>query len=268
MQKITYKDQDIKLYLLSAGEYYSDAGAAMGVLPRKLWDQKIKLDFDFCMKFELNCLLIKTNNHNILVDTGIGENYTEKQKRIYKPSKFLLLEELIATGTPKEDIDYVILTHLHFDHTGGILSKDNRLNFPNAEYIIQQSEFEIALNPDILNQSAYPLKSHYELLKNHNKLHLINNDYQLNKEITIKKTSGHSKGMQIVEINSNDDMVCFSGDLFPTRFHLNPAVTSAYEVNRETIIKEKINIIDRLNKTQGRLILGHEKESPILKFPL
>ncbi len=268
MQKIECKNHDLELYLLSAGEYYSDAGAAMGVLPRKLWDKKISLDSDFCMKFQLNSLLVKTKDYNLLVDAGIGTVLTDKQKKIYKPSNYTLIDEINSVGLSKEDIDYVVLTHLHFDHAGGILSDEESLSFSNAEFIIQSSELEIALFPDSLNLAAYPLHQHYQVLKNYPKLNLLDGDYQIAPFINIKKVQGHSNGMQILEIKTDNEYFCFAGDVFPTVFHLNPAVTSAYEVDRTHLVNVKRYIIDKLNQTKGTLILGHEIEKSIIKFPI
>jgi glyoxylase-like metal-dependent hydrolase (beta-lactamase superfamily II) len=264
MQKIVTKRSDIEVYLVSAGFYHADAGAAMGVLPYKLWHDKIETDENHCIKMDLHCLLIKTKKHNILVDTGIGEYLTDRLKKIYRPGDFTLVEEIASAGLTANDIDIVIFTHLHFDHAGGILSTDKEMIFPNARYIIQKSEWETATNPDILNSAAYSLKEHYSLISD--KLILIDGVYEVDNEIFLEKIGGHCPGMQILRIEDESELIYFAGDAFPLKFHLNPTVTSAYDISRVDLCTTKEKIKNDLERTGGKLILSHDRVEPIIYF--
>src|SRR5690606_20121175 len=109
-------------------------------------------------KMDLNLLLIVSENRRILVDTGLGNRLSDKQRDIYQPSDFALPQALGELGFRDIDITDVIMTHLHFDHAGGIVTsfgEHEDLTFPKARYWIQKDEWEIAKNPDGLNQAAY-----------------------------------------------------------------------------------------------------------------
>jgi len=260
MQKIQTNRTDIEVFVLSAGKYYADAGAAMGVLPYKLWHDKIKYDESHRILLELNCLLLKTPQKNILVDTGIGEYLSEKHTKIYAPTKFQLLYELALVGLDKGDINLIAFTHLHFDHAGGIINSAKELIFENAKYIVQKDEWDTAMNPDTLNKASYSINEHYQILAQSNLVETIEGNHEIADNVLLKKVGGHCVGMQVLSIDDQGEVIYFAGDIFPSRFHLNPSVTSAYDICREKVCKEKIRIKDELIKKGGKLILGHEMQ--------
>ena len=266
MKKIKCKREDLELYVLSAGTYSADAGAAMGVYPYKLWHDKIDVDENYCIRMGLNCLLIKTTETNILVDVGIGDYTSDRQKKIYQPSKSTLLDELKMVGLDKDDVEIIVLTHLHHDHVGGILNEGKEFIFKNAKYIIQRIEFETALNPDPLNIAAYPLFDHYSLLKNIAILELLDGGKEIYNGIWVEKIDGHSHGMQIVKILDEDNLIYCAGDAFPTRFLLPPAITSAYELSRKDLYINKERIMADLKRCGGKLILSHDRDEPIVEL--
>ena len=259
MQKIQTKRTDIEVYVASAGQYYADAGAAMGVLPYKLWRDKVELDSAHRILMELNCLFIKTAQANILVDCGIGEYLSEKQIKIYSPGKFTLIDELASVGVKKEDIHLIAFTHLHFDHAGGVINKDKKLIFKNAKYIMQKEEWDIAMNPDTLNTASYSIKDQYHALSLSGKVETIKGKYEITSGIFLEKVGGHCPGMQIVKIDDSEGLIVFGGDIFPTHFHLNPSVTSAYDICRVKVCAEKEKIKTEIAQRGGLLIFGHEK---------
>jgi len=263
MVQIPTKRNDIALYLLSAGYYYADAGAAMGVLPYKLWCDKVELDDAHRIRLELHCLLIVSEGRVILVDCGIGEYLSEKLKKIYNPSKFTLLDELHAAGVNENDVNMVLFTHLHFDHVGGVINSKRELCFPEAGYLVQEDEWQTALNPNLVNKASYSLEEHYQILKNSDNVHRFEGCFGITGGIEVEHIGGHSPGMQIVKIKDDDQLIYFAGDAFPLRLHLNPVVTSAYDVCRESLCEAKTIIKDTLTKTGGKLILGHEPNDPV-----
>ncbi|PKN77907.1 MAG: MBL fold metallo-hydrolase, partial [Candidatus Cloacimonetes bacterium HGW-Cloacimonetes-1] len=129
----------------------------MGVLPWSIWNKKIATDERRRLLMSLNLLLIRSEDRCILVDTGLGNRLNERQQDIYNPSEFLLPISLGELGIKDTDVTDVIMTHLHFDHAGGIVTdfgNEDRLTFPNATYWIQKDEWEMAKHPDGLNKAA------------------------------------------------------------------------------------------------------------------
>ena len=266
MLKIPCNRNDIEIYVLSAGHYFADAGAAMGVLPYKLWGDKIELDPSRRIKLELNCLFVKTKKHNIVVDCGIGDFVTEKQIKIYQPSRFTLLDELSSIGIKASQIDMLVLTHLHFDHAGGVLSQDKELVFKNAKHVIQIDEWETALNPDSLNMAAYHIAEHYKIMERSGVLCLVEGENELSEGVFVEKTLGHCPGMQIVKIKDKDSLIYFCSDAFPLQFHLTPSITSAYDISRKDLHKNKEKILKNLKTYGGKLIFSHEIEKKVCVY--
>jgi len=257
MKPIPTHRTDISLFIVSAGHYYADAGAAMGVLPYKLYHDKIEMDDAHRIKMELPCLLIKTPQQVILVDCGIGSYLPEKLVKIYSPSRFTLIDELQSAGVDRHDVDIVVFTHLHFDHMGGVILADKTLSFPNARYLVQKVEWDTALHPDTLNKGSYSLNEHIQILSDSGRVDILDGDFTIYSGITCECVGGHSPGFQIVSIVDHDRFIVFASDAFPLRFHLNPAVTSAYDICRQRMCEVKISLKERVG-ADGVLIFGHE----------
>ena len=239
----------------------------MGVLPKAIWKKFLETDKKNRIKLALNLLLIRTKGKNILIDTGIGNKITKKIKKIFNPSEFVLLQNLSKLNVAREDINFVVLTHLHFDHAGGVTSFiDSRkeLTFPNAIHIIQKKEWETAKNPDELNKASYNFEEDLKLLEETGNYKLVDNNYQLTDEITLELTGGHSEGMQVVRIKSNGELGYFPGDIIPQETHRHLSVTSAYDICRKDTFQAKKKILQEINKYKGIIFLNHDNEKSFL----
>jgi glyoxylase-like metal-dependent hydrolase (beta-lactamase superfamily II) len=250
-----------KIFKVYAGNYWSDGGALMGVLPYAIWKDKIKTDERRRQKMDLNLLLIICDHRRILVDTGLGNRLSDKQREIYQPSEFALPAALAELGFKDTDITDVIMTHLHFDHAGGIVTgfgTQDELTFPRATYWIQKDEWAVAKNPDGLNQAAYQFEHQLALLEQKGKVELIEGEVEIYPEVTCVKAGGHTVGSQYVQIDSPDAFYIYAGDIIATKFHTSPAITSAYDVCRQDTFKAKKQIYDRLKAKAGTLFLDHD----------
>lgn len=239
------------------------------MLPRTLWKKFSQPDADNCIRLDLNCLLIRTNNSNILVDTGIGNKLHPKQRNIFDVSNFTLLTELQNLGLSRFDIDTVILTHLHFDHAGGVLSSFNEnteITFPNAIHVIQKLEWEMAKNPDELNINAYNFPKNFQLLEDEGKLLLVDNEHDFGNGVSVYLAGGHSIGNQVVRIKSGNKLAIFASDLFPLAACKRPFITTSYDLCRQKVFYQKKKIITELEKYKGILFLSHELEKKIIQF--
>ncbi len=268
---VHFRIGELECYVFNAGSFRTDGGASMGVYPKVLWEKKITADQQNRIELAANLMLVKTPEFNMLIDTGIGYHYEKKFAKIYQPSPCMLLEHLEQCSCSRNDIDFVVLTHLHHDHIGGLIhanGRDKSLMFPNAGHLVQETEWATATSPDELNQAAYRFNKPLSLLNNSHSLRLINGRFKLSPEITLIHTGGHSVGHQIIRLESNDSLCYYAGDLIPQEFHLHPAVTSAYDVARYDTLTAKKKILNELKNKNGYLILNHQPDKKILKFPL
>jgi len=258
-----------KIDILSAGTWFGDGGAALGIMPKVLWQKLLPTDEYNRLKFDTNVLLIRAPHHNILVDTGFGNRPSDKQKKIYQTSDYTLLQNLQRFDLKPTDINYVILSHLHFDHAGGIISTvqgDSQLTFPNAIHIIQKQEWAMAQNPDQLNLKAYNFKRDLQILEDSENLLLIDGDYQLTEEISLELVGGHSIGLQVVRIAEGDFLAYFGSDIFPLEVHKHLAVTAAVDLCRNTTFTAKQKIWNELQSKQGYLIFSHDLKKKFIQI--
>src|SRR5690606_12814327 len=162
--------------LISDGTFKLDGGAMFGVVPKVLWSRVIDSDDRNRIRLGLNCLLIRTQDANILIDTGCGFKYTEKQFDIYGiEHETNVVEELERISLEPSAIDYVINTHLHFVHCGGnTISKKGEVipTFPNARYLVQRREYQDACNPNERTRATY-LAENWRPLEERGQLELL-----------------------------------------------------------------------------------------------
>lgn len=219
---------------LRDGFFCLDGGAMFGVVPKTLWEKKYPADEYNRIKLGLNSILIQTKDNNVLVETGIGTHMDGKFNDLYcldlQPG---LVESLKDTGVEREDIDYVINTHLHFDHCGGNTFIDTSgtvvPTFPHAEYIVQKGEWESACHPTPRDKSSY-LEKYFCPLDKHKQLHLVEGDTKIIKGVEVLLTPGHTAFHQCVKIESEEQVLFFLGDMVPTSGHVGLPYIMSYDL--------------------------------------
>ncbi|MBI5788946.1 MAG: MBL fold metallo-hydrolase [Candidatus Schekmanbacteria bacterium] len=239
----------LNLHVISDGFWGLDAGAMFGMVPKTIWSKlpDVLVDERNRLYMGLNCLLIQDGKNNILIDAGLGKKFAPKFQDIYAVDQ---RKDLLASLNPyckPEDINYLIFTHLHFDHAGGASYYNQtgqlKLTFPNADYIIQQKEWESAQNPDDKSQASY-LSENLEPLQESGRVRLINGNYRFNAHIELILTGGHSLGHQMVKIRSYGQTWLFAGDIFPTQNHIKPIYLTAYDLEPLETVKHKKMILE------------------------
>jgi glyoxylase-like metal-dependent hydrolase (beta-lactamase superfamily II) len=221
-----------------------DGGAMYGVVPRIIWERLNPPDEKNLVRLDINLLLIRTDGENILIDAGIGDALSERQKKIYGVERGSDLEKrLSGHGLSPEDIHLVLLTHLHADHAGGVirLDKDGKKvpRFLNARYVVQIKEWEEAMHPDERTSATY-FTSNLRILEQENLLELIDGEDEVGTGIRLIPTGGHTPGHQAVLIEDADNKILWPGDIIPSTHHLRtPYVASVDLFPRETMEQKR-----------------------------
>lgn len=234
---------EFELYWLNGGEFELDGGAMFGVVPKVLWSKKYPVSQDNYIPLVAWPILVKKESMLILIETGLGNKLTEKQKEIFRVKKeWSLVNELKTLGISREDISYVILTHFDFDHSGGLVMFDENgkleLTFQNAKIVIQKREWDDVLNPNIRSVNTF-WRINYEKLMETDNLFLVDGEFEVIDGVKVVHTGGHNAGHQIVIIESGMDMAIHFGDLMPMHSHHNPLWVMAYDNYPLDSIKQK-----------------------------
>lgn len=222
-----------ELTWLDGGRFELDGGTMFGAVPKVLWSKKYPSDADNYIPVSASPVLVKTPGGLCLIESGLGNKLNKKERQIFRVREdWNIVENLKTMGIGREDIDLVILTHYDFDHSGGVIMADAEgtlcLTFPRARHIIQQKEWEDVLSPDRRTVSGYWPVNH-EALRNSPNLELIGGDKEVAEGIRVIHTGGHSRGHQIVVLESDGKKAVHPGDLIPTHVHYNPLWVMAYD---------------------------------------
>lgn len=222
---------DFELAVFSDGTYYLDGGAFFGVVPKVMWSRKVKADEQNRVVVGLNSLLVRTGKHNVLIETGIGNELSEKMAKIYgQPAK--LLENLSAGGIAPDGIDVVINTHLHFDHCGwNTVRKNGQVvaTFPKAQYYVQEGEWQHGRRQHERDAISY-ISENYDPLIDTGQMHLLHGDQEIVSGVSVKIFPGHTANMQAVIIKSGGKTACYISDLIPTTAHLDLTWVMAFDL--------------------------------------
>ncbi len=250
------------IYPLDIGRFALDGGAVFGLVPKVIWNKQVECDQNNRVSMALRSLLIVGENRKILVDTGVGDLLNEKMKHIYKiqSEDKIIQKTLSGLGFSIDDITDVIITHLHFDHCGGVIIKNNSKSVPlfsNATYHIQEKNYNWALSPSMLDRASY-MKEIFQPLKEAGSLNLIKGETELFPGINILISDGHTPGQQMVLIDDPTNPFFFCGDLMPLSQHIPFTWISAYDMQPLISIKEKERILGFASEKKWLVMFPHD----------
>ena len=263
----------IKFSSIEGNRQKLDGGSMFGNAPRALWERWTKVDELGRIELACRALLVQYNGLNILFETGVGAFFEPKMAErfgIESPDRHILLESLDEVGLTHEQIDFVVLSHLHFDHAGGLLPSyqeiqngNNNLLFPNAKYIVGQDAWNRAQKPHSRDRASF-IPDLNNKLKASNRLIIVrNNDVPapLNEILSFYESSGHTPGQLISIIKDDRYSMVFCGDLIPGIPWLNPAITMGYDRYPEMLIDEKLALFEQLDIEKNYLFFTHDINS-------
>jgi glyoxylase-like metal-dependent hydrolase (beta-lactamase superfamily II) len=222
------------IHWLQGGEFEVDGGSMFGVVPKALWEQKCASTPDNHVRLANSPMLVQTPQGNVLIDTGLGNKLSEKQRKTFRVrAQWDILAGLARLGLSRESISHVILTHGDFDHAGGVTMLGEtagglELTFPAAMHHIQRQEWEDVLAPNKRSADAYWPENFAGLVEGKN-LRLIDGDGEVTPGINLVRTGGHTRGHQAVWLESGGQAALYLGDLLPMPAYSNPLWITAYD---------------------------------------
>ena len=261
----------MKLFSLEGNIQKLDGGAMYGNAPREMWKNWSPPDEKNRIPLACRSLLVQTDaGQNILFETGVGAFFEDKLKERFgiSPSHHVLLESLLKIGLKEEDIDVVVLSHLHFDHSGGLLSEhkageEPRLLFPRAKVLVGATQWERARNGHLRDKASF-IPTLNSQLENSGRLVLVGDDgvSELAPLVTFSFSHGHTPGLMISKIQLQSGPLVFVADLIPGSPWVHVPITMGYDRYPERLIEEKTALLKELVKSHGKLFFTHDPEMP------
>ena len=261
---------DYRVEIIPDTEFRLDGGAMFGVVPRVLWERVCPPDELNRIKLNMNCLFIETPTEKILIETGIGEKWTEKEISMYgiyreKPFAQSLFE---ITGYRPDDITTVVNTHLHFDHSGGnTVIQDGEVvpQFPNARYFVSKSELDAAENPHERDRASY-LPENWRPLMKSGQLELKPDVYEVVDGLQVEQVRGHSETMQTVKLTRDGETLYGFYDMIPTRHHLPLPWIMSYDLFPTETLEYKKSILPQAVRENWICHFYHDVEIPLCRL--
>jgi glyoxylase-like metal-dependent hydrolase (beta-lactamase superfamily II) len=256
--------------LLRAGGLWLDGGGMFGVVPKALWAKRTEVDDSNRIPLQTNCLLLEREGRRVLVETGFGDKWNERERSIFALEHRSVLTALDEIDVEPASIEHVVVSHLHFDHAAGLTRHEERLDlespvvpsFPNAEVIVQRREWEDALANRSTMTRTY-LRSHLAPIED--RLRLVDGEADILPGLSVFPVPGHTWGQQAVRFTGDEGVVCFPGDVMPTANHAGLAWSMGYDMEPYTNMSTKGELLRRASEEGWRIVIDHEPGEAVVR---
>ena len=252
------------LHAIETGRFGLDGGAMFGIVPKPLWSRRIPPDARNRIPLNMRSLLLEAGDQLILIDTGIGDKTDARFRDLYAIDHDYaeLHRSLHAAGFDAADVTDVILTHLHFDHSGGSTRRVGETlvpTFVNARYHVQRRHWDWAMTPNYRERGSF-IKENFEPLVATGQLNLLDGDGPLFPGIEVITIDGHTEQQQMVKIAGPEGTLVFVADLIPTSAHLGLAWGMSYDDRPLVTVEEKAAFLEKAVAEGWHLFFLHDPE--------
>jgi glyoxylase-like metal-dependent hydrolase (beta-lactamase superfamily II) len=253
------------LTMLNGGDFRLDGGAMHGVVPKTIWSRLVSCDADNRCTYATNCLLVEIGGKRVLVETGNGDKFPAKEKEIYGIDHDRSIQSALADlGIEPHAIDVVVMSHLHFDHSGGTTRKTASGGlepvFPRARHVVQRKELEAARHPHERNRASY-LAENIEPLVAAGVLEAVDGEAEVVPGVRVLPTPGHTPGHQSVLIDGGDgEKALFLGDVVPTSVHVRLPFIMGYDLDVEATLASKKRLLRQALDEKWLVLFGHDRQ--------
>ena len=257
----------MNIKIIDTGYFKLDGGAMFGVVPKRMWQNINPPDENNMCTWAMRCLLIQHNDQKILIDTGMGTKQDDRFRSHFEPhGEDDLVRSLHRSGIETNEITDVILTHLHFDHCGGAVVKNESdelaLQFPEATYWSNKKHWDWAMEPNMREKASF-LKENFVPIKNQSRLkHIdVSDNVSFNDKIDIHFVYGHTEAMMIPEIKlDNGNRLIYMADLLPSAGHIRLPYVMSYDIRPLITLEEREKYYDMFCDDKTIVMFEHDKD--------
>ena len=248
--------------VLEGERFRLDGGAMFGVVPKVLWSRPHPPDDLNRIQMVARCLLVRGEGRVVVVDTGMGDAWTGRERDIYaiENGHRSIAAALAARGVEPADVTDVIFTHLHFDHAGGAVTHGMPA-FPRARHHVQRDHLEWALHPTERDRRSFREET-FVPLRDAGLLVLAEGPGEVLPGIAVEPTRGHTIGHQVVRIGEGPGSIVFCGDLIPTAAHMPAPWVMSYDLQPVLTMQEKTDLLSRAAAGRWILVMEHDPGHP------
>ncbi len=254
---------DLEISVIDGSHLWLDGGAMFGIIPKPIWSRTVECDEANRIPLATNCFFLEAHGKRILVETGCGHSskYGPKELGFFKFGAHWLLDSLVAAGIDRQSIDFVILTHLHFDHAGGGTMPDGRggyvPTFPNARYLVQRGEWQDAVESHAVMTGTYR-KENLAPLEAANVLSLVDGETEVVPGIRVRPFPGHTRHQQGVIFENGEKRAILPADLMPTSAHVGLRYNMAYDLMPFENMVNKQRLLSETAQDDTTLLIGQD----------
>jgi len=253
----------MEIYPVHISNFKVDGGVMFGVVPKAIWNKKYPADESNLINLALRSLLIRTEDRNILIDTGWGDKQDEKFfSHVHLNGGDGLEGGLKKAGVSKGDITDIVLTHLHADHCGGTIKltedgKEYESAFPNATVWVSRDQWNWAVKPNVREKDAF-LEENILPIQQTGKLRLVTGNQEIIPGVEVRLVNGHTVGQMVPVIRYGNKKIVYTADLIPTIAHIPLLFNMAYDLFQLDTIKEKSDHLKEVYENGYILFFEHD----------
>jgi glyoxylase-like metal-dependent hydrolase (beta-lactamase superfamily II) len=251
-----------RLSVINHGFLRLDGGAMFGTVPKAVWSRVMPADDENRVLLATRSLLIEGENRVVMIDAGTGGHWPAKFRLIYG------IEHISprASGLDPEKITDLVISHLHFDHAGGIfqmkagVSPEIELSYPRARIHVQAANIETARHPNPREKASYTKETLDAL--DRSDLRRTSGSQEIFRDIWVHRSDGHTRGLQWIEIRDGAASAVYPSDLIPFSHHVALPYTMGYDINAEKLLEEKENFLSRAAAKDWLVVFEHDPNVP------